>query len=193
MTTEADHPPWVAADIAAEKADRPGWLAAKRDDFLRQAEGVRRTQTKAEAGGHSQAAGSFGLVVMHLESEAARLDAELQICLAEQAKLQGRRKARDSSKEARGRQAVFDAATVAPVFAAAWRAGMGRIGLHAAAVDELCRREQLLRDKLITAQEVDNKTLQRRLSSELQGLQRQRLLCTERRAREWLEQRNGKS
>lgn len=70
---------------------------------------------------------------------------------------------------------------------------MGRIGLHAAAVDELCRREQLLRDKLITAQEVDNKTLQRRLSSELQGLQRQRLLCTERRAREWLEQRNGKS
>jgi hypothetical protein len=187
MTTEAN-PPWVAADIAAAEADYPAWLAAKRDDALQQVAGIRRTIDKAEASGLSQFAGTLGLLVTQLENQAAWLDAERRNCIAAQAKLQGGRKARASSIAARQRQADTDAAQVAGLFKSAWRDGMGRVKLQAAAVALIAEKEQHLRAKLITAQQVDNKRLQRQHSAELESLKRQTLLCTKHRAGMWLKE-----
>lgn len=105
--------------------------------------------------------------------------------------VEGRRAARESSKAARREQADADAAPLAELFAAAWRSGMGRVGLQAAAMAELRERERRLRDKLITAQQVGNKPEQRRLSAQLQALQRQTVLCTLHRAGKWLQRHRG--
>jgi hypothetical protein len=186
VTTEADHPPWVAADIAAAEADYPAWLAAKRDDFQRQAQGIRRNAAKAEAAGNRQLAGTFGLAAMHLDSEAARLDAELQNHIAAQAKLAVRRKARASSIEKRQKQADAYAAKVDELFTAVWRAHMGRVALEKAALAELDQREKRLTERVSTALEVGNVSLQKRLQSEKNRLEGQRACCTAHFVRSWL-------
>lgn len=102
---------------------------------------------------------------------------------------EGRRNAREVSKAARRAQADADAATVAGVFADAYRPGMARTGLQAAAAALIKRREQDERDRLLLAQAAGNKAVARRCSAALQALQRQALLITVHRAGEWLKKR----
>ena len=100
--------------------------------------------------------------------------------------------ARTASKAARQAQAEHDAVLVAELFAAAWRQGLGRVGLQAAAAAVLREREHRLQEQLITAQQVGNKALQRQHSAGLQALQRLGVLCTLHRAGKWLQQRTSK-
>lgn len=104
---------------------------------------------------------------------------------------EGQHKAREASKAARRTQAETDATQVAELFAAAWRAGMGRVGLQAAAAAELRERERRLTERLITVQQAGNKPEQRRISAALQAVARQSVLCTLHRAGKWLQQRHG--
>lgn len=101
--------------------------------------------------------------------------------------------ARAVSKAARVKQATAEAAALTDVFKAAYSAGMGRTKLQAAAVVGLRTREQLLREKLTTAQQAGNKKLQRQLSAELTSVDRQVVLCTVHRAGRWLQQHHGKA
>lgn len=172
--------------------DYLAWLAAQRDDQRRQAAGVQRSQAKAEAAGLSELAGSLGLVAMMLEETAARLEAEHRDLTAKFQKQRGEHMARDASKATRAAQAEHDAALVAELFAAAWCQGLGRVGLQAAAAELLRQREHAMQERLITAQQVGNKRLQRQHSAGLQALQRLGVLCTLHRAGKWLQQRTGK-
>jgi hypothetical protein len=168
------------------------WLVAQRDDQRRQAAGVQRQQAKAEAAGMSQLAGSLGLLVMMIEKTAEHLDAEHRDCAAKFKKQRGESRARDVSKTTRQAQAAHEAAQVAELFAAAWCQGLGRVGLQAAAAELLRQREHAMQERLITAQQVGNKRLQRQHSAGLQALQRLGVLCTLHRAGKWLQQRTGK-
>jgi hypothetical protein len=170
------------------EADDPDWLAAQRDDALRQAASIRRTIERAEASGLSQLAGTLGLLVMQLENQARWLDAERRDCIATLAKADGRRKARAASIQTRQEQAAADAAKLAGLFENAWRHGMGRVGLQAAAMQLIAQKERHLQDRLTTALEVGNKRLQRLHAAELESLNRQTVLCTLHRAGKWLKE-----
>jgi hypothetical protein len=97
-------------------------------------------------------------------------------------------RARTTSKATRAAQADADARMVAGVFAAAYRPGMGRVGLQAAAAGVLKQREAAERDRLLLAQAAGNKMMARRYSAALQALQRQALFITVHRAGKWLQQ-----
>lgn len=164
-------------------------LAQRKTEALRMAAGHRRLQAEAKAAGDTDTARTLGMLAAHLEQSAALAEAERRDRSAAYTKLQAGRKARESSMAARQKQAEQDAAAVAELFKSAWRSGMGRVGLQAAAMSLLAEKERRLQDKLITAQQVGNKPEQRRLSAALVALQRQGVLCTVHRAGEWLKQR----
>lgn len=94
--------------------------------------------------------------------------------------------ARSSSKKARQAQAATDADRVAAFFAAAYRPGMGRIQLQAAAIGVLRDQEQREKDRLAAMQQVDNRSGARQASAALAALQKQTALVTLHRAGKWL-------
>ncbi|MBN8510131.1 MAG: hypothetical protein J0L57_16160 [Burkholderiales bacterium] len=154
---------------------------------LRVAAQHRAEQAAAKAAGETGIVRTLGVLIDRYEAAAMR--AELQ--RRDRVAAHGGRKARASSKAARQAQAGADAVKLEDLFAAAWRHGMGRVKLQAAAADELNRREERLREQLIAMQEVGNKAGQRRLSSQLEQLRRQGVLCTVHRAGKWIQRRGG--
>lgn len=130
-----------------------------------------------------------------VEADAATLDAldRLQRGLdfeQLQQQLQQQRQqdaARASSKTTRRSQAEAEAARVAPLFAAAYRPGMGRVKLQAGAAQVLREAERREQDRLATMQQAGNRHGARQASAALVALQQQSALLTVSRAGKWLQ------
>lgn len=163
-------------------------LVQRKAEALRIAAGHRQLQAEAKAAGDAGIARQLGMLAAHMEQAAALAEAERRDRIAVYTKLQGGRQARASSVAARQKQAELDDAKVAELFRNAFRAGMGRVGLQAAAMRSIGVKEDRLRERLISAQQAANKRLQRQLSAELESLTIQTARCTVHRAGKWLEQ-----
>ena len=142
---------------------------------------VREAQETLDAGPLSP--GAFDAALTHLEQsylQALRDDA-----------FNARESARNASKDARKRQAEADMAKIEPLLEKAYRPGMGRVALQAAAVSILKSQEQRQCERLQAMQSVDNKSGARRESSQLSNLQKQLALLTPHRAGAWLKRREN--